>query len=51
MGGMNRYEEKHRRKIRRRNHIYKDLATPKYRQSKIPNKKKDHLKNEGYDKT
>lgn len=40
--GMNSYDSKQRRKIRRRNHVAKDLQTPKYRQrikeSKKPNK-------------
>jgi hypothetical protein len=29
--GINKYDDKERRKVRRRNHIAKDLADPKFR--------------------
>ena len=36
MTGMSRFEYKDRRKERRRNHIAKDLRTPKYDQRVVP---------------
>lgn len=38
---MNSYDEKQRRRIRRQNHIARDLADNKYHQRVIKNKKKD----------
>lgn len=45
MVGVNRFSDKERRKIRRRNHIAKDLQKSKYYQRVIPNKRK---KNEDF---
>lgn len=42
---MDRYNEKDRRKQRRRNFYAKDLMTPKYRQQYVPNKKKKNTEN------
>jgi hypothetical protein len=41
MVGMNKVPEKERRKIRRTNHVAKDLRTNKYSQKVVPAKKKD----------
>ncbi len=41
--GMNRFEDKERRKQRRHNHIARDLRTPKYRQRVVKDTKKDAL--------
>lgn len=38
--GMNRFEDKERRKQRRHNHIARDLRTPKYRQRAVKDKTK-----------
>jgi hypothetical protein len=43
MTGLDRYTEKERRKQRRHNHIARDLMTPKYRQRRINNKKRDTI--------
>jgi hypothetical protein len=40
MPGMRSFSPKQRREQRRRNHIAKDLNTPKYRQRKVENKKR-----------
>jgi hypothetical protein len=40
MVGMNKVPDKERRKMRRFNHMAKDLRTPKYAQRVIKNKKK-----------
>lgn len=45
--GMNNYEGKDRGRIRRRNHIARDLATPKYRQ-RVKEGKKPQV-DDGYD--
>jgi hypothetical protein len=45
-----RLPEKERRKVRRQNHIAKDLGGDKYRQRVIPNKrKKEKYKDNYYD--
>ncbi len=41
--GMNSYDAKQRRKMRRRNHIAKDLGTTKYRPRIKPPKSKDEI--------
>lgn len=41
--GMNRFEDKERRKQRRHNHIAHDLRTPKYRQRVVKDKRKKDL--------
>jgi hypothetical protein len=38
--GMRAFTGKQRREQRRRNHIAKDLATPKYKQRRVENKKR-----------
>lgn len=40
MTGQNKLHDKMKREQRRRNHIVRDLRTPKYRQRKIENKKR-----------
>ena len=40
MTGLNKFDEKERRKQRRRNHIARDLALPKYHQRVIPDKRR-----------
>lgn len=40
MSGMSAFDRKEKRKQRRRNHIAKDLATPKYKQRRVENKKR-----------
>ena len=40
MVGMNKVPDKERRKMRRFNHIAKDLRSPKYSQRIVKNKKK-----------
>lgn len=40
MTGMRSYEYKQKREQRRRNHIAKDLNTPKYKQRRVENKKR-----------
>lgn len=40
--GINSYDEKQRRRIRRQNHIARDLAKTKYHQRVIPNKDHDY---------
>ena len=40
--GMRSYDPKQRRRIRRQNHIHKDLRTPKYRQRVEKNKFHDY---------
>ena len=40
MSGMDRIDPKRRREQRRRNHIVKDLRTPKYHQRRIEDKRK-----------
>jgi stalled ribosome alternative rescue factor ArfA len=37
--GINSFDEKNRRAVRRRNHIARDLREPIYRQRVIPSKK------------
>lgn len=39
--GMNSYDDKRKRAMRRRNHIARDLAERKYRQRRIEIKKKE----------
>jgi hypothetical protein len=39
--GINNYDEKERRKVRRRNHIAKDLRNPKYRMRVLEEKDSD----------
>jgi hypothetical protein len=39
--GINNYDEKERRKVRRRNHIAKDLRNPKYRMRILEEKDSD----------
>lgn len=39
MTGMNKYSDKQKRAMRRRNHIARDLRTRKYRQRVIKNKR------------
>lgn len=39
MTGMDRYDDKRKRAMRRRNHIARDLADRKYRQRVVKNKK------------
>lgn len=41
MTGMNKYDEKNKRRMRRRNHIARDLRQNKYRQRIKPTKKKN----------
>jgi hypothetical protein len=43
MAGLNKYSDKQKREQRRRNHIARDLRTPKYRQKRIDKKKSDPL--------
>jgi hypothetical protein len=38
MAGLNKYDPKLRREQRRRNHVARDLFSPKYRQRVIPNR-------------
>jgi hypothetical protein len=40
MPGMRSFSPKQRREQRRRNHIAKDLNTPKYKQRRVENKKR-----------
>lgn len=40
MVGLNKFEVKDKRAQRRRNHIARDLLTPKYHQRIIPDRKK-----------
>jgi hypothetical protein len=40
LSGLNKYDDKLKRQERRRNHVAFDLATVKYRQRTIPNKRK-----------
>lgn len=40
MTGMQSFSHKQKREQRRRNHIAKDLATPKYKQRRVENKKR-----------
>ena len=49
MSGLNSYEQKQRRAQRRRNHIAKDLYTPKYG-PRIRESKRQHLLDEIYDR-
>lgn len=42
--GLNAFEEKRRREQRRRNHIAKDLRTPKYQQRRVETNKQDKYK-------
>lgn len=42
MSGMNHFESKQRRAVRRRNHIARDLRTPKYG-PRIKESKKQHM--------
>lgn len=37
---MNAFDEKEKREVRRRNHIARDLRTPKYGQRVVSNKKR-----------
>lgn len=39
--GMNSYDDKRKRAMRRRNHIARDLAERKYRQRRVEIKKKE----------
>jgi hypothetical protein len=39
MSGMNKFSEKDRRRVRRRNHIARDLQEPKYHQRVVEDKK------------
>lgn len=39
MTSIGRLPEKERRKVRRLNHVVKDLRTPKYKQQVIPSRK------------
>ena len=39
MTGLNRYTDKEKRKMRRHNHIARDLRTPKFRQRVVQRKK------------
>lgn len=39
MTGMDRYDDKRKRAMRRRNHIARDLANRKYRQRRVEGKK------------
>lgn len=47
MSGLNKVGEKQRRSVRRRNHIAKDLRTPKYDPRVIPSKRQ-HLIDEAH---
>lgn len=40
MVGLNKFDEKNKREQRRRNHVARDLATSKYHQRIIPDKKR-----------
>lgn len=40
MVGLHKFTDKEKREQRRRNHIARDLATPKYRQRIVPDKKR-----------
>lgn len=40
MTGMDRYDDKRKRAMRRKNHIARDLMSPKYRQRVVKPKKK-----------
>lgn len=42
MTGLNKYDQKEKRKQRLRNHIAKDLASPKYRQRILERKRTDN---------
>lgn len=41
MPGMNKYDDKRKRAMRRRNHIARDLADRKYRQRRIEIKRRE----------
>lgn len=43
--GMSGYEDKERRKIRRENHIARDLRTPKYRSRRVEMNKDPKYRN------
>lgn len=40
MTGLNKFDEKTKREQRRRNHVARDLMTPKYHQRIIPSRKR-----------
>jgi hypothetical protein len=44
--GINKYSDKDRRLQRRRNHIARDLATSKYRQQVLPDRKRKFINTE-----
>lgn len=44
MTGLNKFNDKKRREMRRFNHIARDLRTPKYKQRRIDHKKPQHEK-------
>lgn len=42
MTGLNKYSDKMKREQRRRNHVARDLRTPKYKQRVIEKRRKDY---------
>lgn len=40
MTGLNKFDEKNKREQRRRNHVARDLLTPKYHQRVVPDRKR-----------
>jgi len=49
MVGLNKVDEKYKRQQRRKNHIARDLRTPKYRERVLPDKKKTYNKPKYWD--
>lgn len=47
--GIRAYDNKNKRRIRRANHVAKDLRTPKYRIRRVENDKEEKYKNKYYD--
>lgn len=43
MTGLNKFSDKDRRRQRLHNYVARDLASPKYHQRVIPDKKRNHI--------